>query len=259
MAGSKTFYELAYGRASYHAYPEWRWEYGLTQEVIPARGTILEIGAGDGAFQRKLIAGGVDPSRLYTTEYSPVGQKKLREMGLQVYGSDIRELDPADHSLICGHQVFEHLDGLDEVFHAFDRLTSGSGVVALSVPNGPNILQTESKGGLIDMPPNHVSTWTKAAFESLAGRHGWRVAKFRSQPTTRSKSATALATSRAFQDRISSNSLAARLERHIESPHARYAVMAMAAAAKWPSSYKRIERAQGASLWVLLSRSKNLG
>jgi 2-polyprenyl-3-methyl-5-hydroxy-6-metoxy-1,4-benzoquinol methylase len=256
VAGDERFYALAYGRESVHSYPAYRWEYQLTQELIAlTSGTVLEIGAGDGAFQRSLIARGVDPSRLNVTEFDDVARKALLNLGVTVSNADFRELGAAEHSVVCGHQVFEHLDDLDEAFKAFDRLTAPDGCVALSVPNGTNTLRGELAGGQIDMPPNHVSVWNSEALEAAARRRGWKVVDIHEEPISRSRAAKHLAISRTSRARMTPNSLPALAERSSKSPRSRYLLMAVAAAARFPAAYWAAHEPYGGSLWLALKRT----
>lgn len=255
VAGDARFYALAYAQESLHPYPASRWEYGLTRALIASvQGSVFEIGAGDGAFQRSIIADGVEPSRLYATEFSDSARRVLAGVGVTVSGSDFRQLPAADHSLVCAHQVFEHLDGLDEAFDAFDRLTTADGVVALSVPNGAHVEQTELAGGLVDMPPNHISTWGPKAFNAVACRHGWQVVDFREEPISRMRAAKELAISRSFRARSRHRSTAALAERWAPSPRVRYLATAAAAAGQLPSAYIAASTPHGGSLWVAMKR-----
>jgi len=256
VGGDANFYALAYGRQSLHPYPGWRWEYGLTQAVITSTtGTVLEIGAGDGAFQRKIIAEGVEPSRLHATEFNDGARQALRALGVSVGAADFRDSPPATHSVVCGHQVFEHLGDLNQAFEAFERITAPDGVVAVSVPNGAHSLRQEAAGGQIDMPPNHVSTWNVRAFRALAERHGWQVSDYREEPISRLRSAKLLAMSRAFRARTRRASLPALAERWAPSPRARYMLMGVSAASKFPLAYWASAVPCGGSVWVAMKRA----
>jgi SAM-dependent methyltransferase len=256
VAGDARFYALAYGRESVHPYPVSRWEYQLTRAVIASTtGSVFEVGAGDGAFQRSAIAEGVDPSRLHATEFSERGRRALRELGVSVTADDFRDLPAASHAVVCGHQVFEHLDGLDRAFDAFDRLTAPDGIVAVSVPNGPHVERAEAAGGLVDMPPNHISTWRPTAFDAIARRHGWKVADYQEEPTSRPRAAKQLAMERALQARTKQASFPALAERWSPSPRARYVAMAAAAGAKLPFAYLASSVPTGGSTWVAMNRA----
>ncbi len=256
VAGNEKFYALAYGRESLHPYPASRWEYQLTQAVITSTtGTVLEIGAGDGAFQSSTIAKGVDPSRLHATEFNGGARQALLDCGVSVTNADFRELDAATHAVVCGHQVFEHLGDLDGAFDAFDRLTAPDGCVAISVPNGTHIVRTEAAGGQLDMPPTHISTWCFTALDAVARRHGWAVTDYQEEHVPRLHAAKQLARSRTFRARTRPTSFPALAERWSPSPRARYMLMAAAAAAKFPSSYLAAHVPYGGSIWVAMKRA----
>ncbi len=255
VAGTPEFYELAFGSNSVHSYPGWRWEYQLTKELVKAsNGTVLELGGGQGAFQRGLIADGVEPSRLFVTEYSTKGRQSLEQLGVEVCGLDFRELPPASHAVVCAHQVFEHLDDIDGAFDAFEALTAEDGAVALSTPNGVNTIRLEDAGGEFDMPPTHISTWQYSAFHAAARRRGWKVAEYREEPVSRFEAARYLAVSRAMRSRQSKGTVTAAFERLAPSPQARYGLMAISAAAHFPSAYLTSRDRHGWAIWVLLKR-----
>jgi hypothetical protein len=255
VGGNSRFYELAFGRGSLHPYPMSRWEFKLTQALISnTSGSVLEIGSGSGAFVRHLIAEGGDAARLHATEFNEEGQSILRSMGVTVEASDFRELAQADHSVLCGHQVFEHLGDLEQTFDAFDRLTAPTGIIALSVPNGRNILRTEAVGGQIDMPPNHVSTWVYGALDAVARRYGWRIIDYREEPISRLRATRELTKSRTFQARTQANSYASLVERWANSPRSRFVLTATAALVRLPSSAVASTQPHGGSLWVAMTR-----
>lgn len=256
VAGSPEFFSLVYAKQSQHPYPSWRWEYQFTRAVVQSTaGSVLDIGAGDGGFQRQLIDAGVDPSRLYASEYNAEARQVLNNLGVTATGVDLRELPPADHAVVCGHQVIQHLSDLDGVFRAFRSLTAESGLIALSVSNGDHKARQEAAGGLIDMPPNHISTWRYSAFVSAASRRGWKVIDYKEQTLSRIASAKALAVSKTHRARQSPKSLTAFLDRHSPSPHIRFRLMALSAAVRFPPSYiMNSENAFGGSIWVLMGR-----
>jgi SAM-dependent methyltransferase len=257
VAGDQEFYALAYGQESFHPYPGQRWEYQLTQALIKeTEGPVLEIGAGNGAFQRSIVAAGVDPSRLHATEYNQRAREALLELGVTVTATDFREMDSANYAVVCGHQVFEHLSNLDETFQAFDRLAAQDGFVALSVPDGTTVLKTESAGGEFDMPPNHVSTWCFTALDAAARRRGWRVAAYHEERIPRLTSARNLAVGRTVQARTRHSSFSALIERQSSSPRSRYLFSAIPAIAQLPAIWRRTNEAHGASIWVALKRER---
>lgn len=78
--------------------------------------------------------------------------------------------------------MIEHCDRLDELFAGFTALTRRGSSLFLAVPGTPMTKFSEQRGGMIDMPPNHIGRWTPAALDIIARRHGWTVADCRLDP-----------------------------------------------------------------------------
>lgn len=188
VAGDIEFYTLAYQRGGY---PSWKWEYQITLDTLAERlasadnasTRLLEIGAGEGAFIRRLPTEWVQRENIVCTEYSDYGLARLAELGVTCHKGDVRDLEGvSDVSVVCMFQIIEHLDRLDELFAALGRLTSPGADLFAAVPNDRRIEFYEHHGTLLDMPPNHVTRWTRPAFEALASRHGWRVVRHATEP-----------------------------------------------------------------------------
>jgi len=188
VAGDREFYTLAYRR---RGYPPWKWEYRITLETLnqelagaDSESTrMLEIGAGDGAFIRRLPMDLIRRENIVCTEYSDYALGRLAELGVTTHAGDVRDLrGVGDVSVVCMFQVFEHTDGLDDLFDALGRLTAPGADLFAAVPNDRRIEFYERHGALLDMPPNHVSRWTRGAFEALAKRHGWRLIRHEIEP-----------------------------------------------------------------------------
>jgi SAM-dependent methyltransferase len=182
VAGDARFYDLAYQRTGY---PAWKWEYARTLSALetlkPELGDfhLLEVGAGDGAFVRRVSPGLTPPPHVVCTEFSDYGIEEIRRQGFACLPEDVRNL-PLDSfggrfDVVCLFQVLEHLDGLDQLFDHLRRLTRDAAHVFVAVPNDRRIAFNEEHGSLLDMPPNHVGRWTRGAFEAIAQRHGWRL------------------------------------------------------------------------------------
>lgn len=189
VAGDLTFYTLAYERSGY---PKWKWEYQQTADAIseiasrpeqsPLR--LLEIGAGDGAFVRKISPEIVAKDNILCLEFSEYGRNRILEYGIECKGDDIRSLPPLEDrfDVICMFQVLEHMDRLDELFKQLNSLSNGQSHVFISVPNADRIDFNETNGCLLDMPPNHIGRWNILAFERIATTFGWTVAEYQIEP-----------------------------------------------------------------------------
>lgn len=180
IAGDATFYGLAYERSGY---PTWKWEYQVTLDVLKSASgrnlRLLEVGAGDGAFIRRVIDNVLPRESIFCTEYSDYGRRKIEKMGVRCVSEDIRELAEVDvggaFDIVCMFQVLEHMDRLGELFEKLGTLVRPGGSLFIAVPNPVRIKFNEENGALLDMPPNHIGRWNKKCFEIMGDRSGFRL------------------------------------------------------------------------------------
>jgi SAM-dependent methyltransferase len=190
VAGDATFYELVHAKTTY---PDWKWEFELTRHVVAKmvkverRGgfRLLEIGAGDGAFLRRITPALVKPDRVLATEYSAYGKREIEKLGVRCLAADIRQLCRQEYAgafhAVCLFQVLEHLDELEALFAQLSAIAAANGSLFIAVPNELRIEFNESSGSLLDLPPNHIGRWTRRSFAVLAERLGWEMVDHRRQ------------------------------------------------------------------------------
>lgn len=187
VAGDGRFYNLAY---PYSDYPQQRWEFLQTVQALDAQplheGRLLEIGSGFGHFLRQVSPRFMPPGRVLAIEYNDTARARLEAMGFTAHGIDVREPAFAAYrgqvAALCLFQVLEHMDGLDTLLTRFNELLMPGARIFIAVPNIARITYNESHGSLLDMPPNHISRWTRQAFEAFAARAGWTLEDFRVEP-----------------------------------------------------------------------------
>lgn len=140
VAGDERFYRLAYDRSGY---PTWKWEFQQTYDVLrrsQAPNTkLLEVGAGDGAFVRKIAEDIIPKENILCTEYSEYGRSQIEQFGVECLSEDIRELSNTEidgsFDIVCMFQVLEHMDRLDVLFKKLSFLTREGGSLFIAVPN----------------------------------------------------------------------------------------------------------------------------
>jgi SAM-dependent methyltransferase len=186
VSGTPAVYNLI--TAGDEHYPPERFEFDQTVAALASQHLdVLEIGAGDGAFLRKLRAAGIE-GRLCATEYDDGSIGKLRVIpGVQAFKlspQDLAATSPGRFDAVCMFQVLEHLDRLDELFAALRELLAPGGQLFIAVPNDASVTVQEELTGFWEMPPNHVGRWTRAALESVAARHGFAVREQRYEPVS---------------------------------------------------------------------------
>ena len=263
-AGDARFYELAYERTGY---PADKWEYRRTLEAIdradlPDDFSLLEVGAGDGAFLSRVTPARTSPGCVLATEFSDYGRRAIEALGVACLAEDVRAI-PADvagapFDVICMFQVLEHLDRIDDLFEHLGRLSAQDGHVFIAVPNAARIAFNEANGSLLDLPPNHVGRWTRAAFDALSERHGWHVATREIEPEGARAKVQEMVMYRYMRRRQTSGSAANRVER-LQSAPLRRAFQVGVAASYGLAAVPTIARmvwhdGLGASQWVHLRR-----
>jgi SAM-dependent methyltransferase len=170
---------LAYGGKGYRS---WEWEHQLTYEALQAIAPgfrLLEIGAGEGAFVRRITPALTPKERVLCTEYSTLGLERIQAYGVQCLAKDVRDSEFGGYEgafdVICMFQVLEHMDRLDELFARLALLAKPNASCFIAVPNPKRIEFSELHEGLLDMPPNHVGRWNRNCFELMGRRFGWKV------------------------------------------------------------------------------------
>lgn len=190
VAGDGEFYNLAYPHSSY---PSQRWEFLQTLQALertaslPAGdGRVLEIGSGFGYFLRQLAPRFVARDRVVAIEYNNTARQRLLADGFDAIGEDVRapsfERYRGQVNAIFMFQVLEHMDRLEALFTRLAELAQPRASLFVAVPNHRRIAFNEGHSSMRDMPPNHISQWTEAAFAALAARHGMTVEAFCVQP-----------------------------------------------------------------------------
>lgn len=217
IAGDIRFYELAYDRSGY---PTWKWEFQLTYDVLkmfsnPER-TLLEIGAGDGAFVKRIADEILPKENIFCTELSEYGRHQIEKLGLKCFPGDIRDLQSAESEgsfdIVCMFQVLEHMDRLDVLFRKLYWLMKTGGSLFIAVPNQRRIEFNELNGALLDMPPNHVGRWNKECFQEIGERNGFHLEEYKIEQSSFSTMARKFITHRFLRKSQQSGSL----ENHIQ-------------------------------------------
>jgi len=173
-AGDSIFYKLAYEDRDF--YPQEKWEYDFALSFLEKQNRtdlkVLEIGAGNGAFVRKILTRFAKKEDIFATDFSLGAISKLKELGINAYNEDIRNLFPTSlkdikFNLICLFQSLEHMDGVVDFVKSLSSHLASNGRMIITVPNDKHIDFNESNHALMDLPPNHVSRWNVQSFIAL--------------------------------------------------------------------------------------------
>jgi SAM-dependent methyltransferase len=191
-AATPAFYAALYERGA--GYSEWKWEFQRTLDALETLVvrrelqdfTLLDIGAGAGAFASRVLDGITACQGLLCTEYSEYGRDKIETRGIRCVQGGLNDVDTHEHrhafDVLCLFQVLEHMDDLESVFNRLSLLARDRGHMFIAVPNRVQRSYFDKSGFHEDMPPVHIGRWTRQSLEAIASRHGWRLEEDEIEP-----------------------------------------------------------------------------
>jgi 2-polyprenyl-3-methyl-5-hydroxy-6-metoxy-1,4-benzoquinol methylase len=262
VGGDKQFYDLAYDRSGY---PRWNWEHQRTYEVLRRLASpnlrLLEVGAGDGSFIRRIAPEILPKEEILCTEFSEYGRRRIQEFGVECLSVDVRNLSRlellGEFDIVCMFQVLEHMDGLDAVFGTLRSLMKERANLFISVPNPRWIQFIELNGALLDMPPNHVGRWNRRCFAVMAEKTGFQIESYEIEQLNFLRMLKQFGKYRFLRNSQESRSLANRVTR-IRERRLRLTLQAIGATAELIKSFPIIfgvDKRMGMSQWVHLKKA----
>lgn len=209
IGGDERFYELVHN-ADPH-YPADRWEFGQTLQALQAQAgrTLLEVGAGKGAFIDRLPGG----YEVTAADFDHGAVATMRAKGIDAHVGSLEDMvDRGPFDIVCMFQTLEHMADLDRVFTTLREAVIPGGSIFLSVPNGEWTEVQERLSAFMDMPPNHVGRWTAEAFRAVSNRNGLQVVEQRTQEVAKLSQAWLLARYRVNAIAFSPGTVAHRVQ-----------------------------------------------
>jgi 2-polyprenyl-3-methyl-5-hydroxy-6-metoxy-1,4-benzoquinol methylase len=191
VAGDATFYSLVYAGPRDLVR---EWEFRITLEALRKRIScderqqlrLLDIGAGDGSFVKRVSPSLTPRQNVLCVEYSESGANEIRRYGIECFQSDIRLPEFARRGYrfdaICMFHVLEHMDDLDRVFQSIGEIANRDADLFIAVPNAKQRETYDHSGAVEDIPPTHIGRWNKKCFEIMAERHGWVLVSYEIEP-----------------------------------------------------------------------------
>lgn len=199
VGGSNELYSAFYNSPDPN--PQLNWEHKLVTDLIVkkygekelSKLKLLEFGPGDGGFMKNVIQKGFDPKNITGIESSESCIKALNAFGVSCLSSDLSSIDlqPIKKSVdtIVMFQVLEHLSDLEKTFRFINEISRENASLFIAVPNSYVRRYYELHGIFIDVPPIHISRWSKENFQLLGDKFGWKMQGFQFETTSFKNSA----------------------------------------------------------------------
>jgi 2-polyprenyl-3-methyl-5-hydroxy-6-metoxy-1,4-benzoquinol methylase len=144
-------------------------EFALTKKFIKPTDRVLEIGSGVGAYGKEMAN--------YTgLEFNPDAVIQAQTEGINVINQSIErhaELN-IQYDCVVAHQVLEHVADTYSFVQAAKKCLKPHGFLIFSVPNEDSFL-ADLQNFALNMPPHHVTKWSKQSLKNLASIHGLRL------------------------------------------------------------------------------------
>ena len=155
-----------------------KWEYGYAASHIAAKDSLLEVGAGRAAFAKH-----VGSDRYLGLEFNDRAIEKARSDGIRLIKQFVEEHGRAGslYDVVVSFQVLEHVPDPDSFIRGCVACLKSDGKLILSVPAHDGFAE-KAVNHVLDMPPHHVSHWSKAVMAYLAERYGLDVIEIAHEP-----------------------------------------------------------------------------
>lgn len=165
LSGSDKLYEQLQSNFDWYYMPD-KWEHLMASQDIEISDHILEVGCGQGYFVQRMVENGFSIEGI---EMNSQAVKDARQNNLPVFNKSLQELTESHvnaFDVVCFFQVLEHISDPLNFLTDAAKLLKPMGKLIISVPNQDSFIQYDENDAL-NMPPHHVTRWSKAVFENL--------------------------------------------------------------------------------------------
>jgi 2-polyprenyl-3-methyl-5-hydroxy-6-metoxy-1,4-benzoquinol methylase len=161
----KTQMPLKYGVPYYS---EDKWEYGQCLKFIDLTDEVYEIGAGHGAFLRKLKEKGVTNVSGSELNKHSIALAKDKDIDIEYKTIQDKALtSQCQYDTVCTFQVLEHVAGVKSFIDAAIKILKPGGQLIFAVPFNSPYLFGYDISNTLNMPPHHMGLWNEQVFQKL--------------------------------------------------------------------------------------------
>lgn len=162
-SGSVDYYSQLQKQSWY--YPKDKSEFEFARKFINQSDTVLEVGCGNGSFADLITC-----QDYLGLEFTETAINAAREKGHKVLLESLEnyaDKNPEKNDVVCFFQVLEHVPDVRSFLQAAVNSLKPGGLLVVSVPSADSFL-SYSLNNILNMPPHHLTRWTKQSFESVA-------------------------------------------------------------------------------------------
>lgn len=181
--GGAEFYR-ALERHARDYYPVDKWEFQQALIDLKNTPTLLEVGCGNGAFLDAAVSVVTECQGL---ELNVAAAETARLKGHGVYSDTLQAFARGHHKAfdaVCAFQVLEHVSNPMEFLRLLLSTLRPGGLLLIGIPNADGCLRLDPQH-LLDMPPHHMTRWTKKAVYALERVLRLRILRLECEPLAR--------------------------------------------------------------------------
>jgi SAM-dependent methyltransferase len=160
-------------------YEESKWEFDVAIDILNEDASVrslLEVGCGTGYFLEKVA----QALKVEGLEFNQAAVRSCRERGLNVSDTPIERIDRKFDAIVA-FEVLEHLSEPARMLAEMANRLNPQGLLIIAVPNPASYL-AEADHTLLDMPPHHVTSWSRRTFSHLEQALGLKLAGIHQEP-----------------------------------------------------------------------------
>ncbi len=179
LVGDVALYE-ALTKISFY-YEANKWEFELALPHIGRGESVLEVGCGKGDFLARLKSENLGAIRIGVDSNPAAGS---RQDGFQIIREnffDYAQKATGCFDVVAAFQVLEHVSAPTDFIQALLRCLKPSGKLLISTPNSNGYLKYDPMC-LLDMPPHHMTRWSKQTFKALQNYFDVELISYSDQP-----------------------------------------------------------------------------
>lgn len=149
----------------------------IQQQTGKSTGTLLDIGAGTGAFASYMQTNGWRVTGLEPDDMARKNAREINKISL-LPSSDLFELPAASFDVITLWHVLEHIHRLHEYIGQFARILKKDGMLFIAVPNytSRDAEHYQQYWAAYDVP-RHLYHFAPSSLQILLKQHGFRLKK----------------------------------------------------------------------------------
>jgi 2-polyprenyl-3-methyl-5-hydroxy-6-metoxy-1,4-benzoquinol methylase len=179
VAGDEALY-AALERFDWYYMPR-KWEHDIALGDILEGDRVLEVGSGRGHFVDRVRSAVSRDVLGIEMNSSAVREAKARGSPVRIATlSDLIGEHDASFDVVCSFQVLEHLSDPHAFLRDSVRLLRPGGRLLVGVPNADSFIKDQWNP--LDMPPHHVTRWSRSALVQIARIWGLEVRRIELEP-----------------------------------------------------------------------------